>query len=179
MEVIIVIMILSLFAGLILPRMSGISRGSGKLTVMQAADLLAAFAYRDSITSGGTALKYDGNARVVTLMSDRSKRRSSGGRTWEQDPLAAPLYLPDDFELNAYMDGSLLPDGGWLIESDTDGTRPKIELEITSEEVDSSVVLAPWAQSPYTSDRNAELYKRVLLPEAVDLDSSGQERIQW
>ena len=52
-----------------------------------------------------------------------------------------------------------MPDGGWLIESSTDGTRPKIELEVTGDDVDSIVVLAPWAQSPYTNDRVEGLLK--------------------
>ena len=110
-EVILVIMIISLFAGLVIPRMAGISRSTGKLTVMQAADLLSAFAYRDSISSGKSALRYDGDARAVSLMADRSERRSSAGPTWEPDGLAPDLYLPDDFELTAFVDGSLLPDG--------------------------------------------------------------------
>ncbi|MEC9157834.1 MAG: type II secretion system protein, partial [Planctomycetota bacterium] len=160
-EVIIVIMVLSLFAGLILPRMSGIARSSGKLTVMKASDLLAAFAYRDSIASGRSALKYDGDSRVAMLMRDRSPSRAAGNPSWVPDSLAPHLYLPDDFELRAFVDGSLMPDGGWLIESSTDGTRPKIELEVTGDDVDSIVVLAPWAQSPYTNDRVEGLLKTI------------------
>ncbi|MED5507874.1 MAG: hypothetical protein VX684_08545 [Planctomycetota bacterium] len=173
------IMVLSLFAGLILPRMSGIARSSGKLTVMKASDLLAAFAYRDSIASGRSALKYDGDSRVAMLMRDRSPSRAAGNPSWVPDSLAPHLYLPDDFELRAFVDGSLMPDGGWLIESSTDGTRPKIELEVTGDDVDSIVVLAPWAQSPYTNDRVEGLLKTIQLPQSIDLDSTGQERIQW
>jgi type II secretory pathway pseudopilin PulG len=179
MEVIIVIMIISLFAGLIIPRVAGISRGTGQLTVMQASDLLAAFAYRDSIASGKTALEYDGNSRMLALMASRRLGTMDDREGWVIDSLAPALYLPDGIEINAYLDEGLLTDGGWWIEANTDGTRPKIELELEGNELDSSVVLPAWAQSPYTMDRIKDSTSEVLLPKEIDLDSSGQERIQW
>ena len=178
-EVIIVIVIVSLFAGLIIPRVAGISRGSDQLTVMQASDLLAAFAYRDSIASGKTALEFNGDARTLMLMKHVGDEAGPEAESWTPDSLAPILYLPDRMELNAYMDESLLADGGWWIESSSDGTRPKVELELVGKELDSTVTLPPWAQSPYTTDRVTNSFTRVMLPEEIDLDSSGQERIPW
>lgn len=179
MEVIVAIMIISLFAGLIIPRVAGLSRNTGQLTVMQASDLLAAFAYRDSITSGKAALEYDGNSRTLMLMTNRAQESSEERTSWIPDALAPILYLPDGLELSAFLDDALLPDGGWWIEASSDGTRPKVELEIEGNDIDSSVVLPAWAQSPYTVDRIKDIASRVLLPEEIDLDASGQERIQW
>ena len=179
MEVIIAIAIISLFAGLIIPRVAGISRGTGQLTVMQASDLLAAFAYRDSITSGKAALEYDGNSRTLKLMASRLEASTDSKEAWMPDALAPALYLPNDIEINAFLDGALLANGGWWIEASSDGTRPKVELELEGKELDSSIVLPAWAQSPYTVDRIKGSVSKVLLPEEIDLDSSGQERIQW
>lgn len=178
-EVIIVIVILSLFAGLIIPRVAGISRGTNQLTVMQAADLLAAFAYRDSIASGKTALEFNGDSRVLMLMAHVPESASSDSNAWSVDTLAPIVYLPEGIQINAFKDGALLPDSGWWIESSSDGTRPKVELNLEGKELDSSITLPPWSQSPYTTDRVKNGLSRVVLPEEIDLDSSGQERIRW
>ena len=178
-EVIIVIVILSLFAGLIIPRVAGISRGTNQLTVMQAEDLLAAFAYRDSIASGKTALEFNGDSRLLMLMSNVSESSGAESNTWSVDTLAPAVYLPESIEISAFRDGSLLPNSGWWIESSSDGTRPKVELNLEGTELDSSITLPRWSQSPYTTDRIQDSFSRVVLPEEIDLDSSGQERIRW
>ena len=178
-EVIIVIVILSLFAGLIIPRVAGISRGTDQLTVMQAADLLAAFAYRDSIASGKTAMEFDGDRRALMLMAYVPEAIGTESDTWTVDTLAPIVFLPEGIELSAFRDGALLADSGWWIESSSDGTRPKVEFELEGKELDSSITLPPWSQSPYTTDRMKNAFSRVVLPEEIDLDSSGQERIRW
>ncbi|MEC9158380.1 MAG: hypothetical protein VYB77_09660, partial [Planctomycetota bacterium] len=63
--------------------------------------------------------------------------------------------------------------------SSTAGPRPKFEVVVPGDDVFWLVVLARGAQPPTPHDRVEGLLKTIQLPQSIDLDSTGQERIQW
>ena len=178
LEVIIVVLIMALFAGIIIPRLAGMGRRAEALTVDKVADLLSAFGYRDSIASGTTAIEYSEATGSLTLLA---MRRDQGNpeepSVWSRDLLAPVVTIPTTMTLRAYEDGKLLPDSNWSIITNSDGTRPKIKMELTGKATESSLVLDPWAQGPFVVDElNPEI---VLLPDSFDLDAAGQDRVPW
>lgn len=177
-EVIIVIMIIALFAGLILPRLSGLNRRSEQITVDRVADLLSAFSYRDSLASGSTAVEYSssgGSLALLTLWVDPEDPDEPA--IWSHDILAPMVRLPETMGLRAYEDGELLAHGDWSILTRIDGTRPKIEIELIGESVNATIMLDPWAQAPSVVDELS--LERTLLSDAVDLDAIGQDKEPW
>ena len=177
-EIVIVIMIIALFAGLIIPRMASLGKRNESLTVDKVADLLSAFSYRDSVASGSTAIEFvatDNSLLLLALQPDPLNPEDP--RVWSRDYLAAPVDIPSSLTLRALQDGKLLPDSNWSILTNSDGTRPKIEMELQGDLVDASIVLDPWAPGPYVVDNTRQ--EVVLFPDVFDLDAAGQDREPW
>ena len=176
-EVIIVVMILSVLSGLIIPRMVGIASSKERQVVMTAADLLSAFAYRDSIASGSAAIEYDGGNRSLILLGARGGNRKDGPLTWQRDPLAPVVRFPEYIDIRALADEELLPETNWSITARDDGTRPTIQFQISGNKIEATISLPRWAQSPYVVESDALTVPR--LPDAIDLDATGQGRDTW
>ena len=176
-EVIIVVMILSVLSGLIIPRMVGIASSKERLVVTTAADLLSAFAYRDSIASGSAAIEYNGGNRSLILLGARGGNKKDDPLTWQRDPLAPVVRFPDHIDIRALADEELLPETNWSITARDDGTRPTVQFQIRGKKIEATVSLPKWAQSPYVVESGALIVPR--LPDAIDLDATGQGRDTW
>ena len=176
-EVIIVVMILSVLSGLIIPRMVGIASSKERLVVTTAADLLSAFAYRDSIASGSAAIEYDDGNRSLILLGARGGNMKNDPLTWQRDPLAPVVRFPEYIDIRALADEELLPETNWSITARDDGTRPTIQFQIRGKKIEATVSLPRWAQSPYVVESDALAVPR--LPDAIDLDATGQGRDTW
>ncbi len=177
-EVVIVIMIVVLFAGLILPRLSGVGQRAEQLTVDRVEDLLAAFSYRDSLASGSTAIEYssiDHSLILLTLLANPEQPEDPA--IWSRDILVPVVRLPESMGIRTYEEGQLLPDGDWSIITRIDGTRPKIEIQLFGVATDTTVMLDPWAQGPYVVDELA--MEKTTLSDAIDLDAIGQDKDPW
>ena len=178
MEIIIVVLIIALFAGMIIPRMSGLGKRTEQLVADKIGDLLSAFGYRDSIASGSTAIEYSESDRTLVLLTLKTDPIDPDEPpVWSRDYLAPTVKIPLSISFRAMEDGKLLPDSGWSIIAHNDGTRPKIELEIEGDAVDTSITLDPWATGPYVIDNTQD--KIIMLPDAFDLDAAGQDREPW
>lgn len=177
-EIIIVILIIALFAGLIVPRMVGLGKRSESLTVDKVADLLSAFSYRDSIASGTTAIEYiAANNSLILLSLQPDPVSPDDPPVWSRDYLAPIVEIPFSVTLRALEDGKLLPDTNWSILANSDGTRPKIKMELQGQAVDASIVLDPWSPGPYVVDNTRQ--EVIMLPDVFDLDAAGQDREPW
>lgn len=177
-EVIIATMILVLLAGMVIPRLGGISRRTEQLSVDRVADLLAAFSYRDSLASGTSAIEFNANQGTLMLLTlKKDPEYPSRPATWMVDTLAQAVDIPDSISVSAYEDGALLPNGDWTLLTNYDGTRPKIELELEGENVFATIMLDPWAQVPTIIDELKN--ESAVLSDAIDLDAIGQDKDPW
>lgn len=179
LEVIIVVLVIALFAGMIIPRMSGMGKRIEALTVDRVVDLLSAFGYRDSLASGRAAIEYSESNRQLLLLTLKQNARddSSSEEIWSKDALAPAVKIPDSMTLRAYEDDKLLPETTWSILTNIDGTRPKIKFELIGEDTDTTLILDPWAQGPLLVDEM--LMEVQTMPDAFDLDAAGQDRVPW
>ena len=177
-EVVIAVLVISLMAGLIIPRLGGVGKRAEQLTVDRVADLLAAFSYRDSLSSGSAAIEYSsGDASLTLLILRKGLEQEDATTVWMRDTLAPVVRIPDTIVLNAYEDGSMLPNGDWSLVTRYDGTRPKIEIELAGNVVNATVMLDSWAQTPSVVDEYSG--RSTTLPDAIDLDEVGQEKDPW
>jgi len=177
-EVIIATLILVLLAGLVIPRLGGMNRRTEQLAVDRVADLMAAFCYRDSMASGTAAIEFDANRGSLALLGlRRDVENPTRPATWEIDPLAPIVNIPETVAVTAYEDGSMLPNGDWTLLTNYDGTRPKIELELEGQNVFATIMLDPWAQTPTVVDEMRD--DPAVLSDAIDLDAIGQDKDPW
>ena len=177
-EVVIATLILVLLAGLVIPRLGGMNRRTEQLAVDRVADLLAAFCYRDSMASGTAAIEFDANGGSLMLLALRKDPDNpTQPATWEIDPLAPVVNIPNTVSVTAYEDGAMLPNGDWTLLTNYDGTRPKIELELEGSNVFATIMLDPWAQTPSVVDEMRG--DTTVLSDAIDLDAIGQDKDPW
>ena len=145
--------------------------------VATAADLLSAFAYRDSISSGSAAIEYNGGTRSLILLAARGGNKENEPLTWQRDSLAPVVRFPEYIDMRAMADDELLPETNWSVTAREDGTRPTIQFQINGKKIDATVSLPRWAQSPYVVESDTLTLPR--LPDAIDLDATGQGRDTW
>ena len=177
-EVVIVVLVLAVLASVVIPRLGGVGRRTEKLTVDRVGNLLAAFSYRDSMASGSSAIEYDANQHsLILLLLRRDPQSDSEQEIWMRDVLSPVVMLPETIELKAFEDGEMLPNGDWALLTNMDGTRPKIEFQLVGENVNASLMLDPWAQTPSVVDENAP--NAAILSDAIDLDAVGQDKDPW
>jgi prepilin-type N-terminal cleavage/methylation domain-containing protein len=177
-EVVIVVLVLAVLASVIIPRLGGVGRRTERLSIDRVSDLLAAFGYRDSLSSGSSAIEYNATDHSLTLLILRKDpEQSENPEIWMRDILAPVTNLPRTIELTAFEDGARLPNGDWSLLTNMDGTRPKIEMELLGENVHATVMLDPWAQTPTVIDENTQ--NNAVLTDAIDLDAVGQDKDPW
>ena len=177
-EVVIVVLILAVLASVVIPRLGGVGRRTEKLSVDRVSDLLAAFSYRDSLSSGSSAIEYNATDHSLTLLILRKNpEKPDESEIWMRDILAPVTNLSRTIELNTFEDGERLLNGDWSLLTNMDGTRPKIEMELLGENVHATVMLDPWAQTPTVVDENSGT--RITLSDAIDLDAVGQDKDPW
>ena len=177
-EVVIVVLVLAVLASVVIPRLGGVGRRTERLSIDRVSDLLAAFGYRDSMSSGSSAIEYDATNHSLTLLILRKDpEQPEQPEIWMRDILAPVTNLPGTVELSAFEDGERLPNGDWSLLTNMDGTRPKIEMELLGENIHATVLLDPWAQTPTVVDENTQA--DLTLTNAIDLDAVGQDKDPW
>lgn len=174
-EVLVVVAVVALLAGLAVTRFTGTERRRIVNTFEQAAELLTMLAHRESMGDANLGLMYDaarGELSIVSLIVD-----DGGNRSWRFDPYVPMLRLPETVELVGVLEnGRPIGRGDLFIPMIGRGERPALELLFSaSDGLEASVYLAPYAVA-------AELfYVGRPQPRAVpiDLDELGRDREVW
>ncbi|MFZ9690999.1 MAG: type II secretion system protein [Phycisphaerales bacterium] len=175
-EALLVVAVLAILAGLIVPRMGGITRRQETVAIDRVADLLTMFAFRSSAGKQPVGLMYDGRNRTFELLIlDIDPTQQGDPVVWQPDRLSMPAPLPDGMELRfAREDLSTLPDTEWMIATKPGGERPRIELRLEGQAVEVDLLLEPYALAARRSDR-----QNVAVRERRDLDEEGLDRERW
>jgi type II secretory pathway pseudopilin PulG len=95
-ELVVVIVIVSIVAGLVIPRITSWKSRQGELSVYAIADLLSAAAKRDVYSTQPAALEFDSKTASLRLMALQVTNAASfdpGAETWVQDPLTPVATL--------------------------------------------------------------------------------------
>lgn len=175
-EALLVVAVLAILAGLVVPRLGGITRRQETVAIDRVADLLTMFAFRASAGKQPVGLMYDGRTRTFELLIlDIDPTQQGDPIVWQPDRLSMPAPLPDGMELAfAREDLSTLPDTEWMIATKPGGERPRIELRIEGQAVAVDLMLEPYALAARRSDR-----QNVAVRERRDLDEEGLDRERW
>jgi prepilin-type N-terminal cleavage/methylation domain-containing protein len=175
-EALLVVAVLAILAGLIVPRIGGITRRQESVAIDRVADLLTMFAFRSSAGKQPVGLMYDGRTRTFELLIlDIDPTQRGDPIVWQPDRLSMPAPLPDGLELAfAREDLATLPDTEWMIATKPGGERPRIELRLEGQAVAVDLLLEPYALAARRSDR-----QNVVVRERRDLDEEGLDRERW
>ena len=180
-ELLTIVVILGIIAGVTLPRLVDRDRRAVQRELLSVRDLLSTAAAREETTSAPIALAYDERTlRLLSLRAPEALTPWSGEGTWADDPLATPVRL-DRLELvSATAAGQALDRNEWRVGLHALEARPSVALALSDGRGSTWLVwLAPDAMrarsAPLTDATRAE----ELEGPSVDLDLTGQEEVPW
>jgi len=176
-EAIVVIAILAVIAAFIAPKFTTVRQTEARLAVDEVADLMRMWAYRNSVMSQQVGIWRSPETGVLRLMiRDIDARRPDDGPIWQEDRLSMPVTLPAQAELTeVYIDGESRNLGDWFVQSNADGSRPRLELAIKTGTSVIRLLVEPYSNSIVRSDDRSG----GLARHPVDLDSEGEDRVSW
>lgn len=179
-EIICVLAILAVLAGLIVPRITPSPDRAARAEAVELQRMLTAFAQRDIYASDPIALQYDDATSRLSLYALRRNDFSSGGKAaWTEDRIVPAITL-ETLQIKAiHANGSPIKDRRWRIELSQTFPRPDIVLEL-------SRAGAP-SQNNYIIDLAPRALAARLTPGSTpprdtgyaDLDAQGRGEDAW
>lgn len=175
-ELIVVILLIALAAGLAAPRLFG---GEGRRVAARAeaaAEVLSAAARRDALLSRPVAIAFnreDGVLRVLSLTAD-----DRGRMDWRDDAMMPRADLSEVTLAEIRADGAALDPVQFRLVFDQFEPRPALRLVLTDADGENTrvVELAPTAGQAVVVGAGAE---ESTLSVAQDLDALGKEEEAW
>ena len=179
LEVLIVVALLAVIAGMVFPRLTGNAHRATMITTDDLADLLTLFAHRDSMGAENIAIGYDPQARAVMMMElIGDPQDSSNPLQWRMDRYLDPVRLPDALELVSVFENEtqLSPNDDWVIPIMPGQGRPSITLTVRSDDVELNVSLPAHALAARVMDEDD---RESQVRKVVDLDALGRDQEVW
>jgi prepilin-type N-terminal cleavage/methylation domain-containing protein len=181
-ELIVVVVVLAVLAGLTLPRVMGTGDRKGRAEAEAAASLLTQAARRQMLTTSRVALEYDAQTaalKIVTLKPTDLTSFDSRERLWVEDPLLPRVPLETLEVASATSSTAAL-----------DPKRFHAELSEATGRVALTLLLrdrlagTEWSlRLPPTSDRALLAQGRpqdaAADPDSIDLDDTGRRDSPW
>jgi prepilin-type N-terminal cleavage/methylation domain-containing protein len=195
-EIIVVIIILGVMAGLILPHAIGTSARQVDVEARAAQHLLSIAAERDTLSVEPQALEYDDATSELRLLVRRIGSASAavqgesgeGADAWRADPLLLPAVFTSGRLTQAWADGRPLPRGRWRVMFTQDQVRPAIVLQVEPRAGAASGAKATAWQVALPAEASAATRVAVSPGQAfaaagesrsIDLDASGKGEKPW
>ncbi len=177
LEALLVVAIIALLAGLVVPRLGGMTRREEQLVADRVADLMTMFAFRAAAGTRPVGLLHDPDAgRLELLIFDIDAADPEGAEVWQPDRLSMPVLLPERMRIvDAMQDRATLPSSAWLVSSKPGGERPRVSWRLEGDAIEVEMTLEPHALHASRSDRTPESGGRTPR----DLDREGEERSPW
>lgn len=179
-EVIIAAMVIAVLAAILLPRLNRSSAQTYESTIEQMVALMSTFATREATGVQQVAMLQDpetGEIGLSVMQRTLGEGSDSQAPEWIPDPLTAPFRLPRGVEIaDVIVDADSIGSVDWMVASIPGGGRPRVEIRLVGEGMDTVLVLESSAISPVRidSDRPAP-----PMREAVDLEGTGRAREFW
>ena len=174
-----VVVVLSVLAGVIVPRIVSKNRSQTTMTLNAVRTLLSAAAQRDALTSQAVAIRFDAESAMLSVLTpsqDDERRRGDDLWPWRVDPLILPVRLDGLTLQRAAADSLELDDDQWTLELARGERRPDLTLECLDDRGRSWVVFLPSGSSvaKVWSGESAEADRMT-----IDLDEEGRGRQEW
>ncbi|MEO1131056.1 MAG: prepilin-type N-terminal cleavage/methylation domain-containing protein, partial [Planctomycetota bacterium] len=131
-ELIVVVVLLGVLAGLVAPRLLTTERRRAEATVTDLTSMLSVVARRDALGNSRMALEYDAERGTVKLDTLRVEGERFGTRqtAWRPDPLTPRVELEGIEITETRVDGYSTGEKWWRIEFAPGVPRPLIELVV-------------------------------------------------
>lgn len=184
-ELIVVIVLLTIVAGAIAPRLIASSGRQAEASVRSAAALLSTAAHRDAVGGGDDSLAIVHDERAGTLSLETLRREKGSNKAeWKRDRFTRPVELNPARIRTALADGRELPRGDWRIEFGPGEQRPTIELIV---EAEAGRDRRAWYLEllPYdTAAKLSAMSSSAAIPasaslRSIDLDAEGKGESPW
>lgn len=180
-ELMVVLVILGIVAGVIAPRLlSGASR-SAEADVRKAAELISAAGRRDTLTSQQLAIDFDGTTFRLMVLHLPSAADAARGlpAEWIRDSLNMPVEIKDAKLVSVSADGAELDPRRFRVEFLQSGVRPAVLMVFSQLDDRSS-----WTVSLPTGAFRARIISgedrlAALDQTTVDLDLAGRAEEPW
>jgi type II secretory pathway pseudopilin PulG len=175
-EIIVVVVILGVLAGLMVPRVISTSGREARRAAEAAAEVLSAAARRDSLSTQRVAIDFDGSLGTLKLVKMGTNAR--GEASWVDDQLAPRAEMGSAIVTSALSDALTLDAAGqFRVEFPVMGRRPDLTfvIEDSRRRETYRVVLS-----------SSAVRARVVMPgqsteasAVVDLDAQGKGEQAW
>lgn len=175
-ELIVVVALVAIFAGVMAPRFVGNDARSAAAEAEAVRSLLSTLAQRDALGSEPLALSYDSTASTLQPLVRRTE--SSGRTEWRPDPLLESVRLTHTQLATATIDGLRQSARGWRFTLSPIDPRPAIQLTL-AHRTDAGAV---WTIDLPAGAAEASLTRGLPAPVAtgaIDLDAAGRGNQPW
>lgn len=179
-EVIIAAMVIAVLAAMLLPRLNRSSSQTYESTIERVAALMSTFATREATGIQQVAMLQDpdtGEIGLSVMQRTLGEGSDSESPEWIPDPLTAPFRLPRGVEIaDVIVDSDSIGGVDWMVASIPGGGRPRVEIRLVADGMDTVLVLESSAIAPVRidSDRPAP-----PMREPIDLEGTGRSREFW
>lgn len=182
-ELIVVIVLLTVIAGAIVPRLVTTEARRAETSVKNIAALLSAAAHRDAVGGDSIAIVHDGKAGQMTLETLR-RAESTAAAEWKRDRFTQPVEFDQVRVRQALIDGREASGNEWRIEFTPVEQRPTVELIVESGAEGKSrawyIELLPYDTSAkIVSMGGGSSVPTSTALRSVDLDASGKGDSAW
>jgi prepilin-type N-terminal cleavage/methylation domain-containing protein len=187
-EIIVVIVLISVLAGLVLPRLFNAADKQVGQEARACGLLLSALAQRDATSNEPLALDFNGQTQQLTLMVLMAKNEGDTP-TWQPAPLSERVSLGVSRITQVTTDSRPVPGatadgtGSWRIEVPATDARPPITLVLTREGSDKGPAFQVDLATGEVTARLRELPSpgATLSSDAQsqDLDRQGSREVAW
>ncbi|MFN0011139.1 MAG: prepilin-type N-terminal cleavage/methylation domain-containing protein [Phycisphaerales bacterium] len=189
-EVVVVIILVSVLAGVTLPRLTGGAARRAEQEVREVASLLSALALRESLSGRATALAYDTDAAELSVLvrdpTDTGDVQEREAADWYMPPLIRPVRLTETRVTRLLADGAAFPPGSFRIEMPQGQARPMIDLLVQLASANSSdaercwqVTLDPGQTAAASRPLAGTTAFTPTQAESIDLDAAGRRTTPW
>lgn len=179
-EVIVAAMVIAVLAAVLLPRLNRSSTQTHEATIERVTSLMSTFATREATGIQQVAMLQDpdtGEIGLSVMQRTLGEGSDSESPEWIPDPLTMPFRLPRGVEIaDVIVDSNSIGGVDWMVASIPGGGRPRVEIRLVADDMDTLLVLEPTAIAPVRIDSNRPA---PPIRESVDLEGTGRGREFW
>ncbi len=187
LELVVVIILLGIFAGVTLPRLVGGRERQGELEARRVAGLLTALAQREALSGRPVVLAYEAaTAELAVLVRTDTTGDGTQAAAWTSPPLLTPVRLSNLQLSRLLVDGAPCPGGSFRVEVPTGQARPMIDILLEMAGSRARERSAAWQATLDPSQPAASVRAlgesggfAATTPESIDLDAAGRRTNTW
>lgn len=182
-ELIVVVVILAVIAGVILPRFTASPGRRAETSAILLADLLSAAGTREALTSQPVAVEFDSKTNTASLLDQRSRSPLdwNSRAEWAPDPLSPPVTLDDADVLAVGVDGVPVDPARWRIEFTPGTARPAVRVVVGRHGASQAwrLDLPRGSMRTIVEPTDRTVIQPPIEPLTVDLGSTGRGIEPW